>query len=104
MKVRLTQKQVEELAPYFDRVRATASMGTPGMLVAQLRYDPHRDEYTLEPAFLDHDLATIITERGQREIPGPIRLERRKDSSKHPLETTTSDHETRNDCSAHDLR
>lgn len=81
MKVKLTHKQVEELRPYFDRVQATAAMGSPGMLVAQLEHDKRNNVYTLTPAFLDYDLAQVITERGRAEIPGPIRLEKRKDES-----------------------
>ena len=64
MRVRLTRTQLYQLMPYFDRVRATAAAGSPGMLVAQLWFDAHRSEYYLEPAFLDHELAKVITERG----------------------------------------
>ena len=66
MKVRLTRLQANQLMPYFDRVRATAAQGSPGMLVAQLRFDATRQEYTLEPAFLDHDKALVLTEHGRR--------------------------------------
>lgn len=78
MKVRLTRLQVEKLRGYFDRVQAAAVAGSPGMLVAQLRLDGRRNEYYMEPAFLDPEYAQIITEHGRRDIPGLIRLERRR--------------------------
>jgi hypothetical protein len=70
MKIVLTKRQAEQLVPYFDRVRATAALGTPGMLVAQLSFDPYRMEYFMTPAFLDHDKAQLVTECGRAEIPG----------------------------------
>jgi hypothetical protein len=47
------------------------------MLVAQIGYDSDWN-YWLTPAFLDHDLAKVITERGREEIPGLVRLEKHK--------------------------
>lgn len=73
MKIVLTADQVERLAPYFDRVRATGALGTPGMLVAQLRWDASRDIYTMEPCFIDHEKALLMVEVGRREIPGRTR-------------------------------
>lgn len=73
MRIKLTARQIELLRPYFDRVKAAAVMGSPGMLVGQLSSDDD-GEYAIVPAFLDHDLAKQITERG-RDLP---RLERLK--------------------------
>lgn len=70
MKILLTPAQIEQLAPYIDRVRAAASLGTPGMLVAQLRYNSHRDTWVMEPGFIDHDKAEPIVHAGRRAIPG----------------------------------
>lgn len=61
------QWQIEVLRPYFDQVRKSAGCGAPGMLVAQLSEGPE-GTYVMVPAFLDHDLATMITEKG-RDIP-----------------------------------
>lgn len=77
MRVKLTLKQVALLAPYFDRVRAAATLGSPGMLVGQIGYSPVVG-YGITVAFLDHDKAKIITEAARAEIPGPVRLEKRK--------------------------
>jgi len=66
MKVRLTHVQVEKLRPYFDRVCATAVLGTPGILLARLRLNSQTGEYTMEPAFLPHEYAKLIEERGER--------------------------------------
>lgn len=78
MRVKLTHKQIEQLRPYFDRVQATAAIGYPGMLVAQIWLDAARGEYVMEPAFIDHDLAKTLTERGRAEIPGNTHLEKRQ--------------------------
>jgi hypothetical protein len=69
MKITLTARQVQRLMPYFDRVRATAVAGSPGMLVAQLRWDDSRGIYTMEPCFIDHAKALPLVEAGRREIP-----------------------------------
>jgi hypothetical protein len=66
LKLRLTEAQVRALLPYFDRVWATAVTGSPGMLVAQLRHDTHHDVYTMEPAFLPHEFAKLISEKGEK--------------------------------------
>lgn len=68
MRIPLTHRQAQQLAPYFDRVRATAALGTPGMLVAQLRFDARRNLYTMEPCFIDHDKAQPLIKAGRREI------------------------------------
>lgn len=73
MKVALSQKQAEQLAPYVDRVRSVAKLGTPGMLVAQISWDVE-GRYWLTPAFLPHEVAKVVTEKGV-DLP---RLERRK--------------------------
>jgi hypothetical protein len=70
MRIRLTAQQVQQLMPYVDRVRATAAMGNLGMLVAQIGYD-NNWHYWLTPAFLDHDLAKVITERGRALVEKP---------------------------------
>lgn len=66
MRIKLTHKQVEQLRPYFDRVQAAHVAGSPGMLVAQLRLDARNNEYILEPAFLENDVAQVITQKGKR--------------------------------------
>lgn len=63
MKVSLTAQQVTQLQPYFDRVRAAAKMGTPGMLVAQLSW--YEGRYWMTPAFLEHAEAKLVTQRGK---------------------------------------
>jgi len=69
VKIALTPDQIEQLSPYIDRVRAAGALGTPGMLVAQLRYSTHRDTWTMEPAFLDYEHAQTLEHKGRREIP-----------------------------------
>jgi hypothetical protein len=63
-RVQLTPLQVFELAEYFDRVKAEATLGTPGILVAQLTYD-QEGHYWMHPAFLPHDLAQLIASKGK---------------------------------------
>lgn len=65
MRINLTEEQVEQLTPYFDRVRATAAAGSPGMLVAQIRWSQREHKYWMEPGFLEHRDAVLITEKGQ---------------------------------------
>jgi hypothetical protein len=81
MKIMLNAGQVELLRPYLDRVKAAAALGSPGMLVAQISHD-QEGGYALTPAFLDHDLAKVITEKGRADIPGAVGdrkvLERRR--------------------------
>ena len=69
MRIRLTAKQVQQLQPYIDRVRAAAVLGSPGMLVGQIGCNAD-GEYAITPAFLDHQKAKVITESGRAEIPG----------------------------------
>lgn len=65
MRIKLTEKQIRQLGPFYDRVQATAAAGNPGMLVAQIRWDPPADSWWMEPGFLDHEHALCITEKGQ---------------------------------------
>lgn len=81
MRITLTLRQITQLQPYIDRVRAAAAAGDPGMLVAQINWSDKDGSYWLTPAFLDHELAKVITERGRAEIPGPLRLEKRRSES-----------------------
>lgn len=67
MKLPLLPWQAERLRPYFDRVQAAAVLGSPGMLVAQISWD-QEGRCWLTPAFLDHELARVVTERG-RDLP-----------------------------------
>lgn len=64
MKVPLLAKQVRQLQPYFDRVQTAAVLGNPGMLVAQISWD-NEGHCWLTPAFLPHELAKTVTERGK---------------------------------------
>lgn len=68
MRLPLSFKQIEALLPYFDRVRASAAMGSPGMLVGQIGWNED-GEYAITVAFLDHDKAKVITEAGRADIP-----------------------------------
>jgi hypothetical protein len=69
VRVRLTVPQVRQLMRYFDRVRAAAALGSPGMLVGQIYQDTGRLEYYIDVGFLEHDKALSITEAARREIP-----------------------------------
>lgn len=68
MRLPLSFKQIEALLPYFDRVRASAAMGSPGMLVGQIGWNED-GEYAITVAFLDHAKAKMITEAGRADIP-----------------------------------
>jgi hypothetical protein len=63
IKILLGKTQIQQLRPYLDRVQAAAALGSPGMLVAQISWD-QEGKCWLVPAFLNHTLAKIITERG----------------------------------------
>lgn len=66
MRLKLTRWQIDALRPYFDRVQATAAMGSPGMLVAQLRADRDGESgYVMIPAFLEAEYAKIVTQKGR---------------------------------------
>jgi hypothetical protein len=65
MRITLTEKQIRQLGPFFDRVNLAAALGAPGMLVAQIRCDSRDHKYWMEPGFLDHQHALCITEKGQ---------------------------------------
>jgi hypothetical protein len=69
VRIRLTAKQVQQLQPYIDRVRAAAVLGSPGMLVGQIGWNAE-GQYMITPAFLDHDKAKVITEAGREESMG----------------------------------
>jgi hypothetical protein len=71
MKLTLNAKQIQALQPYVNRVRNAAVLGSPGMLVGQISWD-QEGRYWITPAFLDHELAKIITEQGRAEIPGDV--------------------------------
>lgn len=71
MRLKLTIQQVEALRPYFDRVKAAAAMGSPGMLVGHLGYSD-QSGYGINVGFLDHDQAKLIAEAARWEIPGPV--------------------------------
>lgn len=71
MRIKLNAKQIEQLLPYFDRVRASAAMGSPGMLVGQIGWNED-GEYAITVAFLDHDKAKIVTEAGRADIPPAV--------------------------------
>lgn len=68
MKITLTEKQVRQLATFFDRVNATAALGRPGMLVAQIRWSSAEQRHWMEPAFLPNEVAQCIVEKGQGEV------------------------------------
>ncbi len=65
MRIPLNTRQRRELQPYIDRVRSAATLGTPGMLVAQIHWSDTEGSCWMTPAFLDHDHARIITEQGR---------------------------------------
>lgn len=71
VRIKLNARQIEQLLPYFDRVRASAAMGSPGMLVGQIGWDEN-GEYTITVGFLDHDKARIVTEAGRDGIPPAV--------------------------------
>jgi hypothetical protein len=66
MKVLLTETQVRNLQPYFDRVNSSAVLGKPGMLLAQIRWNNNDQRYWMEPAFLSNEYAQLVTEKGER--------------------------------------
>lgn len=73
MRITLTDKQIRQLVPFYDRVQATAVSGHPGMLVGQIRRNNEGD-WWMEPGFLNHEHAKLITEKGQdvvRSAPPP---------------------------------
>ena len=72
VKISLTETQVRQLAPFFDRVQATAALGKPGMLVAQVRWSYQDQRYWMEPGFLPHEHALLISEKGQTCPPAPV--------------------------------
>lgn len=71
LRIKLTDSQVRQLTPYFDRVRAAAALGSPGMLVGQIGRD-HDNVYGITVAWLDHEKAKLITEAGRDGIPPAV--------------------------------
>jgi hypothetical protein len=65
MRIRLHPSQIEALRPFYDRVQAAAQLGRSGMLVAQVRWDNQEGKWWLEPGFLAHEYAQLITEKGE---------------------------------------
>lgn len=65
MRIYLTEPQIRQIMPFFDRVQATAQLGNPGMLVAQIRWHKHDGVYWMEPGFLQHEHAKLIAGKGE---------------------------------------
>lgn len=65
LRINLTSGQAVQLASYFDRVRAAAVQGNPGMLIAQIHWENHEGKCWMVPAFLPHEHAKLITEKGE---------------------------------------
>lgn len=75
MKLWLTDFHNKQLKPYIDRVRTAAAADVPGMLVGQIECGANNCCW-ITPAFLDHDAAKVIAEKG-RDIhvaPKPIEI------------------------------
>lgn len=51
MRIPLTRSQVQQLTPYFDRVRTAAQLGAPGMLVAQISWNQAEELYWMTPGW-----------------------------------------------------
>jgi hypothetical protein len=64
-RISLTETQVRQLTPFFDRVRSAAAQGSPGMLIAQVRWSTAEQRYWMEPGFLPHEHAALIAGKGQ---------------------------------------
>jgi len=64
-RVTLTEKQVRQLRPYYDRVQATAALGAPGMLLGQIRWDQD-GRWWLDVGFLPHEHAKLVAEKAER--------------------------------------
>jgi len=64
LQVNLSTRQVRDPQAYIDRTRSCAKLGSVGMLVAQIRWD-QEGRVWLEPAFLEHTHAKILTEHGK---------------------------------------
>lgn len=63
VRVRLQPWQTRQLQTYKDRVQAAAQLGSPGMLVAQICWDNADQKWWIEPCFLPHELAKLVTEK-----------------------------------------
>lgn len=64
-RITLTGHQVRYLQPYKDRVQAAAQLGSPGMLIAQIHWNNATGQWWMTPAFLPHEHAKSITEKGE---------------------------------------
>ena len=64
-RITLTASQAVQLEPYISRVRATAALGNPGMLLAQIHWNNGDGRFWMTPAFLPHETAQLITEKGE---------------------------------------
>lgn len=65
LRIPLSPVQAQLLEAYFERARQESSKGTPGMLVAQISCDVEGHCW-LYPAFLPHELADMISQKGQQ--------------------------------------
>lgn len=65
LRINLTSNQAIQLAAYFDRVRTAYVSGSPGMLIAQICWNDAEGKCWMEPAFLAHEHAKLITEKGE---------------------------------------
>lgn len=65
LRIPLNSLQQELLKEYFARVRQESAKGTPGMLVAQISQDVDGHCW-MYPAFLPHELADLISQKGQQ--------------------------------------
>ena len=66
MRISLTPYQIRKLLPFYDRVESAAVRAAPGMLLAQIRWDERGGKWWMEPGFLQHEDAKLITGKGER--------------------------------------
>lgn len=64
-RVILTEKQIRQLMPFYDRVQATAAVGNPGMLLGQIGWD-NEGRWHMDVGFLKHEYAKLIIEKAER--------------------------------------
>jgi hypothetical protein len=64
-RVVLTEKQIRQLMPFYDRAQATRVVGTPGMLLGQIGWD-QEGRWFMDVGFLTHEYAKLITEKAER--------------------------------------
>ena len=65
LRINLTSGQALQLESYLARVNQASALGSPGMLVAQIRWDRIEGKCWMEPAFLPHEHAKLITGKGE---------------------------------------